>query len=84
MHHDPAPWWIECISDRDLWKFTDPNSKPLHAWLVHRGMNFNTLDILSTVPWDGVERAQIIHEGELLLAHFLRLCHEIIDCTKCV
>lgn len=61
------PWYVEVVADRDLWRWTFPNSKPLGKYLMDNGY-FESHDQLDKVSnWSTAEMTQAIAVGKVML-----------------
>jgi len=43
-HEEPAPMLLRLIQDRDLWRFTMPETKPFGLWLRSEALSFERFD----------------------------------------
>jgi len=46
-HEEPAPKLLRLIQDRDLWRFTMPETKPFSLWLRSEPFNFEHFDSIN-------------------------------------
>jgi oligoribonuclease NrnB/cAMP/cGMP phosphodiesterase (DHH superfamily) len=64
-----APWWVEYIEDRDLWRWNLPYSKAINAALRSYGVNLEGLR--EALLWEDGEAKrmvdQLIRDGESIL-----------------
>lgn len=60
-----VPYFIHCISDRDLWTFKLSGSKPLHALLTAKKMDFELWDAIMAEM--EVDEQELVATGESLL-----------------
>lgn len=57
--HEEQNDLINCISDRDIWKFQDPRSKFVHIALVAKPMDFKL--------WDSLTVDELVAEGKPMI-----------------
>jgi len=50
----PRPKWVDCIEDRDLWRFHLPETKNLHAYIASFPMTIGAWDRLAKTPTDAM------------------------------
>ncbi len=62
--NEPAPFLIEIVEDRDLWKWELPESRALNAWLGVQERTFETWDTIAgslSAPY--LERGLMLEDG---------------------
>ncbi len=64
----PRPWFIDIISDRDLWKWEIPNSKELCCYLFSTGYYEDFDDMSLLLKFTEEQKQQAIEVGEILLS----------------
>lgn len=57
----PPPEWIRCVEDRDLWRFSLPDTKNVHAYIASLPMTMDNWDLL-----DGLSIESIADRGEVV------------------
>lgn len=76
----PAPWFLEYVEDRDLWRWALPRSRPINAGLASLDRTFETWDFLETWGVGLVDRLHV--EGSAILRYQDKLVDHI--CRKAV
>lgn len=69
-HHDPAPWLIQYIQDKDLWRWQLPNSREINAALASYPFDFGV--------WNQLEQERLVLEGSGILRLEQRLIDSIV------
>ncbi len=67
--HSARPWFVNLVEDRDLWRFTDPRSRPFHAAVTSYPPDFALWDRLYKEVLhnsDPMEVTNIYEEDKLL------------------
>ena len=78
----PRPALINYIEDRDLWKFTLPDSKELNAVIANTEYDFESWSSLqANLCYDYAGLCQV---GEHLLAQHSRICNQIIQDARSI
>lgn len=65
-----VPMLLRLIEDRDLWRFTMPETKPFGVWLRCEPMNFDRWEIISQQLINGREADQIFTEAAAMQRFF--------------
>jgi len=60
---EDAPMLIKLIEDRDLWRFTMPETKPFGVWLRCEPMDFERWELIAQELNDGNDSARIFSEA---------------------
>lgn len=71
-HFNPKyrrPEWIDCVEDRDLWRFKCGGTKECHAFLTSMEMTFELWDIVDGTPFD-----EIIQGGQVIARSISNYC----------
>jgi len=71
---ETRPWLIDCIEDRDLWRFKLPNTKRQMAYIATLPMNVTSYDFLSSLKPDEVAR-----KGDAILSYITNYGHKAIE-----
>jgi hypothetical protein len=53
-YDDDMPAWLQCVEDRDLWRFALNDTKDVHAYLASRPMTFDEWDRIDAMPLDTI------------------------------
>jgi oligoribonuclease NrnB/cAMP/cGMP phosphodiesterase (DHH superfamily) len=70
---EEAPWLVQYVEDRDLWRFKLPNSKEVNAALFSYQLNFELWDTLARRPLE-----DIITEGTAILRYQQKMVSSIV------
>jgi len=78
-HDIEPPLLVMMIEDRDLWRFTIPETKAFSAWLRCEPMTFERWELLSQELNDGSDAALIFSEAAAMQRLFDAKVNEIAD-----
>lgn len=68
------PDWIQCVEDRDLWRFAHPGTKEVHAYLTSTPM---TLAEWSKIHDSEID--EIVEGGRAILRSIDRYCEKMVE-----
>lgn len=74
----PAPWFVEAVQDRDLWKFEVEGSRELNSVLFSYEYTFENWDKVFALP-----KEDVIREGEVIDRKHMKDVRELVEkCTR--
>lgn len=68
------PMLVECIEDRDLWRFSHPATKSIHAYLTATPMTLDEWSKLFEMPWE-----HIAEGGDAIRRSIDRYCEKMAE-----
>ncbi len=71
VHHDPVPWLLQYVQDKDLWQWQLPHSREISAALASYPFQFQV--------WDTLEFDTLLVEGAGILRHENSLVDKIVE-----
>lgn len=74
---EPVPLLLQLIQDRDLWRFTMPETKPFGVWLRCEPFDFERWTLISQQLNDGRDAATIFAEAAAMQRFFDQKVREI-------
>lgn len=81
-HDAEAPLLIRLIEDRDLWRFTMPETKPFGVWLRCEPFNFERWELIAQQLGDGRDCQQIMDEASAMQRFFDQKVAEIARLSR--
>lgn len=76
-HEEPVPMLLRLIQDRDLWRFTMPETKPFGLWLRSEPFDFERWELLSQELGDARDCDRIMIEARAMQKFFDAKVEEI-------
>ena len=76
-HFNPGkrrPVWIECVEDRDLWRFDHPATKSIHAYLTATPMTLEAWSELHQAEWE-----HLAEGGDAIRRSIDRYCEKMTE-----
>lgn len=76
-HDEPVPMLLRLIQDRDLWRFTMPETKPFGLWLRSEPFDFERWELLAQELSDARDGDRIMTEARAMQKFFDAKVEEI-------
>jgi uncharacterized protein len=70
---EDRPWYVNYVEDRDLWRFDQPNSREVSAYIMSLPMTIESWDIL-----DQIDSGHAAMHGQGILRHIDRYVTEAV------
>lgn len=69
FHTKPRPWFIDYVGDRDLWKWTLPNSKEINAALFENNLidSSNSNKLTDLLTDSETKKQNLLTQGKIIL-----------------
>lgn len=70
----PRPVWIDCVEDRDLWRFENPATPSVHAYLTSTPMTIKEWSAIHATPTKDLKRG-----GQAIRRSIDRYCEKMAE-----